>query len=68
MSFPTIAESIETITGISHTTTLQMERIHKQVNELVLMSEELLGNVNIYKVIEAESITQAEQTRNLLIE
>jgi methyl-accepting chemotaxis protein len=68
MSFPTIAESIETITGISHTTTQQMKRIHKQVNELVLMSEELLGNSIIYKVIEAESITQAEQTRNLLTE
>ena len=68
MSFPTIAESIETITGISQTTTHQMERIYKQVNELMLMSEELLGNVNIYKVVEAESITQAEQTRNLLTE
>jgi methyl-accepting chemotaxis protein len=66
MSFPTIADSIETISGTSQTTTLQIETISRQVNELIHMAEELLESVDMYKVIEAESVTQEEQTRNLL--
>ena len=68
MAFPTIADSIETITGISQTTTEQMERIYRQVNKLIRMSEELLESVNIYKVMEAESFTLEKQATNLLAE
>jgi len=68
MAFPTIADSIETITGISQTTTEQMERIYRQVNKLIRMSEELLESVNIYKVIEAKSFALDKEARNLLAE
>jgi methyl-accepting chemotaxis protein len=66
MSFPTIADSIETITGISQTTTQQMENIYRQVNELIRMSEELLENVDIYKINENRPFALTEQTGNLL--
>jgi len=66
MSFPTIADSIETITEISQTTTHQMETISRQVNELISMSEELLESVDIFKVLDTESLPLAEPARNLL--
>jgi methyl-accepting chemotaxis protein len=59
-AFPTVASNIETITGTTQATTQQTERIYKQVNDLVLMSEELLENINIYKVIsETTSIQES---------
>jgi methyl-accepting chemotaxis protein len=63
-AFPTIASSIETITGTTSTTTQQMESIYKQINELEIMCEELMENINIYTV-SSEKASSPQQALQL---